>query len=136
MSEMSFSFIVTPAVPTKDWTIGSSENVASAGASSVFVQTISRSDMLAPLRVGLAWPTWKSTLIQRVVASEGAQGKRGPGFARFAEVEGWSLPGISRSYARSPRLMSALAGTLGMKRGGRSLPRDPPPRHSDHQGLS
>ncbi len=46
VSEMSFSFIVTPAVPTKASTIGSRENVASAGASSTFVQTISRSDML------------------------------------------------------------------------------------------
>ena len=49
-SEMSYSFIFTLAVPTKDLTIGRSENVASAGASSTFVQTISRSDMLAPLR--------------------------------------------------------------------------------------
>jgi hypothetical protein len=47
---MSFSFIFTPAAPTKAWTIGRRENVASAGASSTFVQTISRSDMLAPPR--------------------------------------------------------------------------------------
>src|SRR5580658_1422796 len=50
VSDMSFSFIFTPAVPTNASTIGSRENVASAGASSVFVQTISRSDMLAPVR--------------------------------------------------------------------------------------
>src|SRR5437868_4572803 len=50
VSEMSFSFIFTPAVPTKASTIGRRENVASAGASSTFVQMISRSDMLAPRR--------------------------------------------------------------------------------------
>jgi hypothetical protein len=42
---MSFSFTLAPAAPTKAWTIGRRENVESAGASSTFVQTISRSDM-------------------------------------------------------------------------------------------
>src|SRR6185503_10113938 len=54
VSEMSFSFIFTPAVPTKASTIGRRENVESAGASSTFVQTISRSDMLAPPRAAFA----------------------------------------------------------------------------------
>src|ERR1700733_2713640 len=48
-SEMSFSFTATPAAPTKASTIGSREKVASAGASSTFVHSISRFDMLAPL---------------------------------------------------------------------------------------
>ena len=55
VSEMSFSFIFTPAVATKASTIGSSENVASPGASSTFVQTISRFGMLAPLVAVLVW---------------------------------------------------------------------------------
>jgi hypothetical protein len=46
VSEMSFSVTFTPAAPTKAWTIGSREYVASPGASSTFVQTISRSGML------------------------------------------------------------------------------------------
>ena len=48
-SEMSFSRIVTPAAPTKASTIGNRENVASPGASSTFVQTISSSDNALPL---------------------------------------------------------------------------------------
>src|SRR5580704_15108363 len=54
-SEMSFNLTDTPAVPTKASTIGSSEYVASAGASSTFVHSISRSGMLAPLVAVLVW---------------------------------------------------------------------------------
>ena len=52
-SEMSRSFTETSAAPTKASTIGKSEKVASAGASSVFVHMISRFDILAPLFVEL-----------------------------------------------------------------------------------
>jgi hypothetical protein len=51
---MSFSFIFTPAVATNASTIGSRENVASPGASSTFVQTISTYlHLRAPLWVRL-----------------------------------------------------------------------------------
>src|SRR4051812_14008995 len=58
VSEMSFSFIFTPAVATKASTIGSRENVASPGASSTFVQTISRSDIPVPPGAALLSAEW------------------------------------------------------------------------------
>jgi hypothetical protein len=77
VSEMSYSFIVTPAVRTKASTIGSSENVASPGASSTLVQTISRSDMLTPLGAGLVSAEFNYQQIRRFVASACGKGKPG-----------------------------------------------------------
>ena len=93
VSEMSFSFIVTPAVPTNASTIGSRENVASAGASSTFVQMISRSDILgtSARRAGLT--AWNVPRIQNLVAPVRPEGKRG---ARPAPPDAALHPGGAR----------------------------------------
>ena len=108
VSEMSFSFIVTPAVPTKASTIGSRENVASAGASSTFVQTISRSDMLAPLRAGLVSAELNYPRIRRALSHRraGRASGGGPSPASFPGNARKPLTGIP--YARPNRAPGTL----------------------------
>src|SRR5262249_25177023 len=60
--EVHFTFMDTPAAPTKASTIGSREKVASAGASSTFVHMISEFGMLAPLLAVLVWADRKLTI--------------------------------------------------------------------------